>query len=571
VEGRSSDPRFKSPLHAYGRGSGTMAGCAVVGGTFYNPRVAQFPAKYVGKYFFADHCNGWINYLDPDDPRSVVNFASGITRGDRVGTLDLDIGPDGSLYYLLYNGSLFRIFHGSGAPSLTEQPEGRTVSVGEAVTFRVKATGDEPLGYQWRRNGADIPGASGASYTIPAAALADDGARFRCRVSNAVGTAASNEAVLRVTTDTAPSAEILTPPAGAHYAAGTVIGFSGSASDAEDGPLPAGAFTWWVDFHHNSHVHAFLPESRGSQSGAFTVPDTGEKATDVWYRIYLRVRDSGGLTHTTFRDVLPELTSLTLTSSPAGLQVAVDGQPRTAPHSFPSVVGMRWTIAAPSPQSRDGVGHEFRSWSDGGAAEHEVVAPAAPAEWSATFAASGAATVFADDFEADRGWTRNAGGNDTAADGLWERGDPEPTSSGGTALQPGRAARGSRCLVTGRTAGGSAAANDIDGGVTSIRSPAITLPEGGRLTLSFSYVLAHLADSSPADFFKVSVVGPDGPRTVFQEQGAAGVKAGAWVRRSVEISRSAGQTVRLLIEAADAGPTSVLEAALDDVTIVQGP
>src|ERR1044071_2326600 len=50
-------------------------------------------------------------------------------------------------------------------------------------------------------------------------------------------------------------------------------------------------------------------------------------------RIYLTVRDSAGLTHMTFRDVLPRKVQLTLATSPAALQLRLDGQPVATPIS----------------------------------------------------------------------------------------------------------------------------------------------------------------------------------------------------------------------------------------------
>jgi len=55
-------------------------------------------------------------------------------------------------------------------------------------------------------------------------------------------------------------------------------------------------------------------------------------------------------------------------------------------------------------------------------------------------------------------------------------GDPEQTTSGVT-LQLGTTTSGVNDLVTARLAGASAGANDVDGGVTSIQSPPITLPK----------------------------------------------------------------------------------------------
>jgi glucose/arabinose dehydrogenase len=62
-EGNCSPPNasFRDPLFQYAHsGSISTTGCAIVGGGFYNPNTVQFPASYVGKYFFADLCSGWI-------------------------------------------------------------------------------------------------------------------------------------------------------------------------------------------------------------------------------------------------------------------------------------------------------------------------------------------------------------------------------------------------------------------------------------------------------------------------------------------------------------------------------
>lgn len=72
-------------------------------------------------------------------------------------------------------------------PVIVTQPVNRTVTVGQTAKFTVKATGSGPLKYQWRKNGEDIAGATGAAYTTPAATLQDNGAKFRCLVTNVFG------------------------------------------------------------------------------------------------------------------------------------------------------------------------------------------------------------------------------------------------------------------------------------------------------------------------------------------------------------------------------------------------
>jgi hypothetical protein len=186
------------------------------------------------------------------------------------------------------------------------------------------------------------------------------------------------------------------------------------------------------------------------------------------------------------------------------------------------------------------------------------------------FAVGGAppsTTVFSDNFESDLGWTANAGGTDTAATGLWERGDPEATSSSGT-KQLGTTVSGVNDLVTGRLAGSSAGVHDIDGGITSIQSPAIDLPSSGALTLSFSYYLAHGSNSTSADYFRVRVVGST-TSTVLNVPGAASDRDGAWTTFSTNISSFAGESVHILIDAADVSTASLVEAGVDDVTITQ--
>jgi choice-of-anchor B domain-containing protein len=177
-------------------------------------------------------------------------------------------------------------------------------------------------------------------------------------------------------------------------------------------------------------------------------------------------------------------------------------------------------------------------------------------------------TVFSDTFEAANGWTTNPNGTDTATTGMWERGDPEATSSG-VALQLGTTVSGVNDLVTARLAGASAGVNDVDGGTTSVRSPAIALPTGGSLTLSYSWYLAHLSNASSADFFRVSVIHSGVTTALFTQAGAGSNRAGAWAAGSNDITDYAGQSVQVIFECADAATGSLIECGVDDVKIVK--
>jgi glucose/arabinose dehydrogenase len=104
TEGITTNPAFRSPLFVYGHGSDSTTGCAIAGGAFYNPATVQFPSSFVGKYFFADLCSGWIRVFDP-----ATGTASGFATN--VGQpVDLKVTPDGNLYYLsIASASLFKI------------------------------------------------------------------------------------------------------------------------------------------------------------------------------------------------------------------------------------------------------------------------------------------------------------------------------------------------------------------------------------------------------------------------------------------------------------------------------
>ena len=192
-----------------------------------------------------------------------------------------------------------------------------------------------------------------------------------------------------------------------------------------------------------------------------------------------------------------------------------------------------------------------------------------PATVSITVSSSGPVTIFYDDFETDKGWVRNPFGTDTATKGLWERAIPEYTWWWGP-KQMGSTTSGWYNLVTGAKAGLTPSSNDVDGGLTSIKSPAIALPSNGSLTLSFNYYFAYYSNASNADFFRVKVVGAS-TVTVLEELGSKANVSAYWYHATIDLSAFAGQTIYILIETADNANDSLIEAAVDDVRIVVNP
>ncbi len=129
---------FRDPIFAYMNDAQT---CAITGGAFYNPQVPQFPANFIGNYFFADFCGGWIRRLDPAAGNAVTDFATGIAA-----PVDLQVSPDGFLYYLArMAGSVNRIGFSSGdtvppTVAITNPANNGTVARKSNVTITATAS-----------------------------------------------------------------------------------------------------------------------------------------------------------------------------------------------------------------------------------------------------------------------------------------------------------------------------------------------------------------------------------------------------------------------------------------------
>jgi alpha-tubulin suppressor-like RCC1 family protein len=130
------------------------------------------------------------------------------------------------------------------APTIVTQPAAVIVTAGDTATFAVGVSGTGPLTFQWRKDGADIAGATSAAVTLVNVAAGDAG-RYSVVVANGAGTATSTDASLQVATTpppvvTAPS--ISTQPATLVVAPGAAATLAVAASGS--GPL---TYQWSLD------------------------------------------------------------------------------------------------------------------------------------------------------------------------------------------------------------------------------------------------------------------------------------------------------------------------------------
>ncbi|MBI2929054.1 MAG: immunoglobulin domain-containing protein [Verrucomicrobia bacterium] len=149
-------------------------------------------------------------------------------------------------------------------PSITTQPAGQTVNAGANVTFTVAAAGTAPLSYQWRKDGADLAGATSATLARNSVTASDAGS-YTVVVSNVAGSATSSAATLTV--NVPPS--ITTQPASQTVNAGVNVTFSVAASGT--GPL---SYQWKKDNVNIAGATGATLTLNGvttSQSGSYTV------------------------------------------------------------------------------------------------------------------------------------------------------------------------------------------------------------------------------------------------------------------------------------------------------------
>jgi glucose/arabinose dehydrogenase/chitodextrinase len=390
-EGSCSDAGMTNPIYSYPH-AGRDA-CIIAGPVY---RGTQFPSEYQGSLFIADYAQNILRRVKFDGSGNLTQVMSfwpangqvdqAAAVGDPVKIVE---GPDGALYYV-------DIGFGPGSENpasirrirwvLGSQPPvavaSATPTIGQAplpVSFSsAGSTGGAPLTYSWTFGDGTTSTQANPShtYTAPGQYTA------RLTVSDGTHNAVSNDLTIRV--GTPPVAQILTPTNGALFRGGDAINYSGAATDAEDGTLPASAFSWTINFHHESHIHP-AGSAANTTSGTLNVPTNGHDFTGATsYEIVLTVTDSTGLTSSKSVTVFPDKVHLTYDTVPSGLTVSIDGINRQTPYIVDDVKNFQHTLDAPN-QSNGGTAYTFSSWSDGGAQTHNVTIPNVDQTYIATF------------------------------------------------------------------------------------------------------------------------------------------------------------------------------------------
>jgi glucose/arabinose dehydrogenase len=336
-------------------------GSSTAGVAFYPAAGGPYPADYRGALFFADYTRDciWVMRAAGNglpDPASRATFVAQASN-----PVDLEVSPTGELWYADFQGA-------GGVRKITYTPANTPPT---AVAAAIPTSGAAPLTVAFDGRGSSDPD-PGATLTY-AWDLDDDG-QFddatgptagwtyaqpgtftpELRVTDNQG--ASDTDVVTITAgNTPPTATIAGPSSSLRWKVGDTVSFSGGATDAQSGTLPASALSWSLVLRHcdtagNCHAHP-LQTYDGVASGSFTAPDHEYPS---YLELTLTATDPGGLTDTETVRLDPQTVDLTFQTSPPGLQLAVGSTSQTAPFTRTVIVGSNNSISVPSPQPLNG-------------------------------------------------------------------------------------------------------------------------------------------------------------------------------------------------------------------------
>jgi glucose/arabinose dehydrogenase len=385
-----------APHHAYHHNNRVVDGetcptgsSSVAGLQFEFNTAGNYPAEYDGALFFADYSRDciWAMLKGADGhpaPGQIRTFVAGAAN-----PVNIEMGPDGNLYYVDFDGGTIRrisYFASNQPPTAVAAATPRSGPAPLAVTFDGSGSSDPDAGdtltYAWDLDADgqfDDSTAVRPTYTY----TANGSYAAALRVTDTQGASHTDTVTIEVG-NTPPTARITSPAAGTTWKVGDVVTFAGSATDTQDGTLPASALSWDLVLHHcpaNCHQHP-LQSYPGVAGGSFTTPDHEYPS---FLELRLTATDSGGLTNTATLRLDPRTVVLSFHTNPGSMQLVVNSTAATSAFSRTVIVGSSNTLSAISPQTKGGKSYAFSSWSDGGAQTHTITAPASATTYVARY------------------------------------------------------------------------------------------------------------------------------------------------------------------------------------------
>jgi glucose/arabinose dehydrogenase len=289
----------------FGNGGEAPMGGPVYG---YDPSLesdVKFPESYDGQLFVGDWSRGWIKSIEigpAGEPTAIHPFFDTATI---AAPMDMQFGPDGSLYVLDYgsgsyaggapDSALYKINHvqGSRAPiaASSATPDSGTAPL--TVRFSSEGSRDpdgEPLTYAWDFDG---DGTVDSTEPNPTHVYTQTGNyTARLTVTDLNGKSGTSAETITVG-NTRPTVALEFPATGLIFDHGDRVQYKVTVTDPEDGPIDCGKVTLQTALGHNGHAHG--DQSSTGCEGSFVIPAAWEPDTQfIFYVVNVSYTDAGG-------------------------------------------------------------------------------------------------------------------------------------------------------------------------------------------------------------------------------------------------------------------------------------
>ncbi|HEU5080965.1 MAG TPA: pectinesterase family protein [Opitutaceae bacterium] len=252
---------------------------------FLNTTSGANGSNYLGGWWLLNNATNASSAANVHNWANTIVDANGAPLTDPNGDPFTDMPTDATTQTnyrdatWVLNTTIAGVANGSWTPSLAPiivvQPTSKTTTDGDSVTFTVQAVGVPEPTYQWRKNGANIPGATSATYTIAHTSVSDADT-YSVFVSNSAGDITSDTVTLLV--NGGPPV-ITQQPASQSAFAGTNVNFSIFA-------VGTGPFTYqWTKngspISGATNSTLFLTNVQASDAGSYAVIATNGNGSDT--------------------------------------------------------------------------------------------------------------------------------------------------------------------------------------------------------------------------------------------------------------------------------------------------
>jgi len=417
----TSMPAPTAPHFAYLHGGAVGGECtqetSSISGLAFYPGGA-YPDGYDNALFFIDYSRQCI-WVMPVGAGGVPDAGAVAFFGELAEPVQLKVGPGGDLFYADFGtfadsvpgGSIRRIRFQADNASPTADIVASPTSGDPPLAVGFDASGstdpdDNPLTYAWDFGDNDdqfndsFDAAPSHTYNEPGSHVA------RVRVDDGHGGTDTHSVTISVD-NAAPNGTITSPTASFTWSVGQTVGFSGTASDPDQGTLPASVFEWELLMHHCPDIcHTHQIETWSDvRNGSFTAPDH-EYPSHLELR--LTVTDEHGVDEVSSALIQPKTVTLQMRSNPSGLRLSAAGRTATAPFNVTVIRNSRVVLGVPSGQTFDGFDYDWVSWSHGGSKTQTITASAS-ATYTARFDGGYDDVPPGAKFAADISWLTNEG------------------------------------------------------------------------------------------------------------------------------------------------------------------